>query len=120
MVYALVYGGIQRFYFYDDGTIKSVFSNVSYTLDCNTWGMNNADGQIKITETQYTQLTKYLYYNSGLIKVINVPTYGDGILIRKDLSARADDKKIQLLFLICNYTLTMSGFIDGTPKKAWF
>ena len=119
IVYALVYGGIQRFYFYDDDTIRSEFFNVTYTFDCNTWGINNENGDVNITETKYTQLIKYMYYNSGLIKAINAPTYGDGILIRKDLSKANDWKTIELLFLVCEYNRTLSGYIDGTPKKAW-
>lgn len=118
-MYALVYGGIQRFKFYDDGTIKSAFFNVTFTFDCNTWGINSDDGQIDITKTKYEQLIKYMYDNSGLIKVINTNTYGDGILIRKDLNTRGGWNTIELLFLTCNYSKTSSGFLDQITKKGW-
>lgn len=120
MVDVLLNGGIYRYYLYDNNTIENEYFNVNFTFNCYSWNMRNDGGQNKITEAQYKYLIKCLYNNSGLIKVTEVPTYGDGILIKKDIGDKGGDKSIRLLFLVCNYTLTSSGFIDGSPKKAWF
>jgi len=83
-VYALVYGGIQRFYFYDDGTIKSVFFNVGYEFNCYNWGISTTgSGNKSITEAEYTKLMNELAYNNGAIRLTDSYYEGGALLNKK-------------------------------------
>ena len=121
IVYALIYGGIRRFYFYDDNTIKSEFYNSPYTLNCNDYGINKNDyesGTTNLTRGEYNELINFIYNNSGLIKVIH-SLYGDGILIQKETGSSNGWKTMQLLFFVCKYNKDLSGNFDGISKKGW-
>ena len=120
-VYASVYGGIRRFYFYDNNTIKSEIYNAPYTLNCNYYDINNDDyesGTTNLTKTQYNELINFIYNNSGPIEVIN-SLYGNGILIQKEQGSANGWKTMQLLFFVCKYSKTLSGGFDGISKKGW-
>ena len=83
VVYALVDGGIRRFYFYDDGKIKSVYFNVGYEFDCYRQGIStSSSGNKSLTEAQYTQLMNELAYNKGAIRLTE-RYYDGGALVNK-------------------------------------
>lgn len=81
-VYALVNGYIRRYKLNEDNTIESYLINGEYKLDCETYNITNAKGNLKITEDTYTQLMNNLQYNMGNIRIIN-SFCGDGMLINK-------------------------------------
>ena len=86
VVYALVYQGIRRFYFYDNNTIKMEYYNVPFTLDAMDWNMSTtSSGSRRITENNYTQFRNNYYSNLADIKIMNT-IYGDGTLISKELT----------------------------------
>ena len=120
VVYALVYQGIRRFYFYDDNTIKMEYYNVPFTFDCSDWDASTtSSGSRTITETDYTQFRQYYYNNLANVTIRN-SIYGDGTLISKKLISSNKDR-MELLFLTCKYDVdNYSGQLTGTPQKALF
>ena len=79
---ALVNGYILRYELNKDNTIESALINGEYKLDCKTWNITGASGQVGITETQYEQLMSNIKSNIGNIRIIN-SSCGDGMLINK-------------------------------------
>ena len=120
VVYALVYQGIRRFYFYDNNTIKMEYYNVPFTFDCSDWDASTtSSGSRRITETDYTQFRQYYYNNLANVTIRN-SIYGDGTLISKKLISSNKDR-MELLFLTCKYDIdNYSGQLTGTPQKALF
>ena len=120
VVYALIYGGIYRFYFYDDNTIKKEVYYGCSGLSCYALNITGANGEVGITEDQYNEIIHNISYNQGVIKIWGT-YYGDGILIsRKNTSNNAWDVW-ELLFLTCDYqTESYSWDLTGTPEKALF
>ena len=120
-MYALVYQGIRRFYFYDDNTIKMEYYNVPFTFDCRDWDASTtSSGSRRITETNYTQFRQYYYNNLANITITN-SIYGDGTLISKNLISSGNKDRMELLFLTCEYDIdNYSGQLTGTPQKALF
>ena len=119
VVYALVYQGIRRFYFYDNNTIKMEYYNVPFTLDARDWDASTtSSGSRRITENNYTQFRNNYYNNLADIKIIN-SIYGDGTLIQKETSSTNGWKTMQLLFFVCKYNKNASGNFDGISKKGW-
>ena len=121
VVYALVYQGIRRFYFYDNNTIKMEYYNVPFILDARDWDASTtSSGSRRITENNYTQFRINYYNNLADIKIINT-IYGDGNLISKELTGSGNKYWIKMLFLTCKYDIdNYNGQLTGTPQKALF
>lgn len=108
MVDVLLNGGIYRYYFYDNNTIESEYFNVNYTLYCSTWNITGNSGNRSLTRTEHSQLIKYFYNNSGVIKIIG-SSYGDGILISKKTGSKYNYETMELMFITCDYTSDAGG-----------
>ena len=118
VVYALVSGGIQRFYFYDDNTIKSVYFNVGCTFDCNYWDTTSMSGTKQLFKDEYTKLMNEFAYNNGAIRIINSP-YGDGTLISKRLFVDSGET-LDLFFLTCKYEAYNGNQLNRINYKYFF
>ena len=120
VAYALVNGGIQRIYFYDDSTIKSVYYNVGYIFDCYEWDMSTTgSGSKSLTEAQYTQLMNELAYNNGAIRIAET-RFGGGALISKRWFSRDNKDRLELLFLTCDYSSSSSSTLEQIYSKNFF
>ena len=120
MMYALLYGSIYRFLFYDDGTIKKEVYYGGYLLVCSTWNITGASGDVGITEAQYNELISNIGNNQGNIRIYD-SEYGSGILISKVNTSNRSWDVWELLFLTCEYqTDAYSWDLTGTPQKALF
>ena len=116
---ASLYGNAYRYYLYNNNKIKRELINGSYTLDCSTYNITGASGQVGITEDQYETLRSNLYSNSGNIK-ISGSEYGDGILINKSWPSDNSWDIFKLVFVTYKYKTFSWGDIDGTPQEALF
>lgn len=119
VVYALLNGGIYRFYFYDDGTIKMELSYGSSGISCYYLKINGAKGSVDITETQYNELIRNISNNSGIIKIYGTE-YGDGIAFSKYHTTNSSWDWWRLFFLVCDYQTDGYEDLTGNPEKAWF
>ena len=118
-VNALVNGYILRYELNKDNTIESALINGEYKLDCKTWNITGASGQVGITETQYEQLMSNIKSNIGNIRIIN-SSCGDGMLINKYSVSDPGWDILKLDFLTVTYKTFSWGDIDGTPQQALF
>ena len=104
---ALVNGYLRRYELNKDNTIESALINGEYKLDCETWKITNASGQVGITETQYKQLMSNIKSNMGNIRIINSFS-GDGTLINKYSFSDPGWDVLKLVFITLTYK-TLSG-----------